>query len=48
MYVGTEKGNIFVVEAVNNRGSETIECKIKGRLAIIDKYKEGDVLNMEA
>ena len=48
MYVGTERGNIFVVEIINNRGSDGIECKVKGRLAVIEEFKEGDVLNMEA
>jgi hypothetical protein len=45
--VGTERGNIFVVEVINNRGSESIECKIKSRLAVIEEFKDGDVLNME-
>ena len=47
MYVGTERGNIFVVEVLNNRGSESIECKVKGRLAVIEEFKERDVLNLE-
>jgi hypothetical protein len=47
MYVGTERGNIFVVEVINNRGSESIECKVRGRLAMIEEFKDGDVLNME-
>ncbi len=46
--MGTERGNIFVVEIINNRGSDGIECKVKGRLAVIEEFKEGDVLNMEA
>jgi hypothetical protein len=45
--VGTERGNIFVVEVINNRGSESIECKVRGRLAVIEEFKDGDVLNME-
>lgn len=47
MYAATERGDIVVIELSNNRGSEGVECKVKGRIPSNEEYKTGDVLNME-
>lgn len=48
MYVATERGDIVIVEVLNNRGSEDVECKIKGRISVkSEEWKAGDVLKIE-
>ena len=47
MYAATERGDIVVIELSNNRGTEGVECKVKGRIPSNEEYKKGDVLNME-